>query len=1029
MFLLSMCILKKCKTEYFNSDRTFDDILDKECSKITDGEYPNYVWDKYKENRCEKQICEKERCWMLKKNNCNKGYIDNDQELGYYWGFYNSSKKLISGTTTCESKHDVEKNILCSTETVEDMNERASSGEFKDICKTDTCYELEENEWVKYDYINIMDNNGNVNWRQVNNLQVVKDKSYMDRCKKEPFSCASSNYKCCETHNYRCKNNIYDQTIRFEPDYRTEPYTCVQQSECDINKCDETQRHVCWRYNTNKRRWERTDFKKTFFEDSGICEFYNKAKDEIWSEDMENVCTHFDNNGYPPTTQECANSYPQKECGFITSDGSYTSKIYSSKLDRTGEKCEYETSAGDSYIRDSQGKYLFTDFKGGLQYYHPKFLVDSSCPILTSFDCPDSNQYLQQANTNADGTTTDPQCKFCNNGYFRNTSPLATDHSSACEKEKECITNTASCVFDDIGETDCDYCLVRDSQTLYSVRFLPQKTNKNECIIDSDYTKDCIKNPEDATFEQLQNLDGLRVFNNEYYYINCPNGKEFDIDTLECKKRTTCTGETMTCLDEQTMRFKDFIHEKKVAGKPLSECVIRNVDTGNTTDICFQDCPAGYIRNADVCYKDPDYTYDYGYGYGGLTRRETVEEIIKQDMNTAKYSNYYFDFSSSYNLLTYIAYKIPNILNEKINIESIMQTNKLAEVVIRKLGIGLTRRAQTTLTDDELKRMKNDDDYNFGDEIEKDIQEYDQKMSEHRLLYNNALSDYQDLKRTLTYYLKVKLYIENKQLVDKEYMPAFWDELLDVELDKLDIDVNKVWGEDLVIDDDVLYHSLIDKEWFFERTSLSTLPEIITKNLKMYDSYILDEYLNGLNDTNTDSNTVMRSNKERIYEYNKKGLNLDLIKVLYNILSIHRSYFSTNELRDTIYNPPILPTYHDIMDIDKFNEDITKKKRLTSEKYFEGFIVGTIGSHVKLSFKLNCDTDPECTYLTNLENVKKGSCILVRNDKVKDIEFVVEGKLEHFNDCMILRFLVCADIEKCDPLSIYYDTTNVGFFS
>jgi hypothetical protein len=931
------------KRETFENVRlsSFDDVLDDKCNVITETKRPDYIWKS--KNNCAEATCPKETCYIRKKNNCRKNFIrENTQygwKLGYMWFIERQPTVYDTESKQCVSKHDEDNGIFCSgNESFDITKKNIEDGLYTDLCKMETCYELEDNTLKEKRYINLMNRDGEINWHDISNLG-SSNNDVVD-CRKEPFDCSTSNYYCCETDEYKdkglgCKSKktIYDQYIQFEPNFTTDPYTCVQQNVCDMETCNENDKVNCWKFDKDSRTWNNKVYKKQFVNNN--CDFYHTdeyGRLELWANDKE--CVNFGLEA-PISRSSCEASLElemgQKTltCDYIEPNGSYVSKTYYNMVDEDGTSCALETRTGDKYIDDIQGRCeVGTNGRCVLsERSYIDTVVDEFCPLLSSLNCPNPEEYLE--NETSEGVK--PMCKSCLPGYYRNDTvvylkqPGEVNHSSACSPEADCYRDLRECTMLDYETNDnpCPYCLVETSvDNLYEIKFLPQKADKDTCVIDETGV-DCIKDGSVNT----QITDSSQILydqrKKEFYPVCFFEDEIFDEAQMKCKKIQTCSESEETCIHNE--RLKRFTHTNYISGNLLSDCIFQSVDNSTLKlDTCVKECPYG--GELIMSENGGGFCENVGTpgGGGGGGGRDTLGYLPVQENSI--YEPFHVNFSRAYaSILTYLqTYKLEEVCNSnKINEQNILDSSVNCDYYNRKIDEYTTISTQYTSQNIPFDESAVEAEIaRFEEEKEKSCREK---------------TEYEEIKRFLsdsyTYYKKVENYLTLLQTQQPTYdiSKLYWNNIMDADLEGLP--VYTLSSESQCGADSTTADSTTNTIW--KSSILANLPDHKCFSIQLPDF----EKISVMIDHSKMNKTINRGSINYTFKLIWTSWNNIILSKIYDAIFGEDVYFTTED-RNTVYNPPILPSYHEIssqLSLDNFNRSI-KNKRMDSE-YYEGFFI------------------------------------------------------------------------------------------
>jgi hypothetical protein len=921
------------KKETFENVRvsSFDDVLDDKCNVITETKRPDYIWQKRK--NCAEATCPKETCYIRKKNNCRKNFIRENRQYGWYLGYmwFIERQPTVYDTESkeCVSKHDEENGIICSgNESFDKTKKNIEDGLYTDLCKMETCYELEENTLKKKRYINLMNRKGEINWHDISNLG--SSNNDVVNCRKEPFDCSLSNYYCCETDEYKdkgfgCKSKktVYDQQILFEPNFTTDPYTCVQQNVCDMEECNENDKVNCWKFDKDSRTWNNKVFKKQFVDNE--CNFYHKdeyGRLELWANDKE--CVNFGLET-PLSWSSCEASLElemgQKTltCDYIEPNEDYVSKTYYNIVDEDGTSCALETRTGDKYIDDIRGRCeVGTNGRCVLsERSYIDTVVDEFCPLLSSLNCPNPEEYLE--NETSEGVK--PMCKSCLPGYYRNDTvvylkePGEVNHSSACSPEADCDRDE-ECTMSNYETNDnpCPYCLVETSvANLYEIKFLPQKADKDTCVIDETGV-DCIKDGSVNT--QITDRSEIlydEITKKEFYPICYFADEIFDVAQMECKKFQTCRETEETCIHNE--RLKKFTHTNSISGNLLSDCIFQSVDNPTLIklDTCVKECPyggelimsengGGFCENVGTP----------GGGSGG-SGRDTLGYLPIQENSI--YEPFHVNFSRAYaSILTYLkTYKLNEVIeSNQENEQNILDSRTTCEYYHNK-----KLELQNTKTFYQGNGMSYDED-TVNNEISR-LETSSNLVCSEKTVYE-ARKEF--LSDSYTYYKKVEYYLDLLQTQQPTYdiSKLYWNNIMDADLEGLPEE--KLESVDLSSN-------------IWKYTILENLPEKKCLSIQLPDFERISEKI----DHSKMNRTINRGSINYTFKLVYTPWNNEILSKIYDAIFGQDAYI-TPEDRTTLYNPPFLPSYHEIsteLSLENFNRSI-KSKRMTSD-YYEGFLI------------------------------------------------------------------------------------------
>ena len=581
----------KNQEHYLNN---FDDIMDLKCRAISNNQTTNYLgpWDQ-NNGFCSKYSCPKETCSFLEPDKTLSNKYNN---IAFKWSTDISNQNIIidqNNDRTCLSKNGSMHPIFNTTYDCVNIKQNDMKHNNEQVCYA---YDNNEKKWLRTKYKKILKSSGVYTWLDISN-SVPRETNMTDddiyNCRKEPFSCSSSNYYCCKLPGSPnpCHSrpiNIDDQLIEYVIDESDDTgLSCKTYDECGVISCiNDGLNHIkdCWQFDAKTRKWENNIFVKKFHNNQ--CGYYDNNNFKFNYDLYYNgICTEMK----PEYTShsDCALENSPIDCGFLNENEAYYVKTYHSKLDYAGSNCIYQTETDNDILADG----FYKDIDG--DYPYPEHLPRNDlCPQLTPKSCINNDHFLK---IYPEHQNVSPHCESCPEGTYRNENMLNAWH--------EMYACTPNVICPDINSCTpeiCPTCLIQDEDNPDNVEivYLEQIPNKDECVVNDD--SHCKKNS-DGENDHCEFQKDVRI-GNKIFCDRCPDGYALDVnnDDISCKKIYNChplKTQKFTCLTKDKTQFETFFYDNKISGDQFTPCVWKQ--DGNETNQmneCRPNCEDGKYK-------------------------------------------------------------------------------------------------------------------------------------------------------------------------------------------------------------------------------------------------------------------------------------------------------------------------------------------------------------------------------------------------------------------------------------------------
>ena len=597
IYIISLFI--KYEEDFTNN---FDKILDNKCKTISSDRFNNYIgpWDNGAHGYCGEYRCPTETCYFLEKDASISPQYGNNN---YKWSSETTEQIMTTDTNGdihCSSKHGTSHPVHGTTYDCENTHINDINHGRKDVCYE---YSRNDNRWLKYTYINLLQPDGQYYWRQIGDLTITSNVDYISGCYKEPpVNCSLCNVYCCQIpgHPEPClfrQPTTNDKEMLYEID-PTNPTTCRELGPdmCEVNGCftHPEYKKNCWQFNRADREWTNRVFTRKFH--NGKCDFYDN-ENTLFSEDLyiNGFCKNFEATDIM-TKEKCAKENSPITCKFMNDNEDVYSKTYFSTLNFRGDECIYETETGGDVLLDG-----FYRHNGELYEYPAQLGSNALCPVLTPGNCKNKEHYLRVYDESRNAS---PECLPCPEGTYRNNEILAWHPIDACTSNATCPTIT-DCK-NNPDDKNCVQCLkpLDELDNKFEIIFLETRANKSNCEIIND--SNCARNLDDNSYKTCLNppVTFGNTLNSTKFCDNCPKSPvEFRLDNtpdgVECKRVIDCPYQENLCLNHDDY-FSLFRYENET--DVFSPCVWKEkVNEANIKTECITECDEtnGFFKTDD----------------------------------------------------------------------------------------------------------------------------------------------------------------------------------------------------------------------------------------------------------------------------------------------------------------------------------------------------------------------------------------------------------------------------------------------